>query len=205
MTERTYMMSRKELDRAGVIRQVDEKKLKQGQAATQLGITARQVRRLVKRYRTKGEVGLISSRRGQASNHRLEESTRLQAMDHVRQHYSDFGPTLACEKLMERHDLKVSRETLRQWMLAEGLWAHKSRKSKPVFQMRERRARFGELIQIDGSPHDWFEGRSKPCTLLVFIDDATGDLLYLRFAPTETTLAYMNGLKSYLSRYGRPV
>lgn len=198
-------MSRKELDRATVIRQVVEKKLKQNQAAKQLGITARQVRRLVKRYRAEGEAGLTSSRRGQPSNNRLGDASRLQTMALVHQHYSDFGPTLACEKLIERHALSISRETLRQWMMTEGLWQGKNHQQKPVYQLRERRARFGELVQIDGSPHDWFEGRSESCTLLVFIDDATGKLLYLRFVPAETTQAYMNALESYLSLYGRPV
>ena len=205
MTERTYTMSKKELDRVMVIRQVVEKRLKQGRAARQLGITARQVRRLVKRYREEGEVGLISSRRGQPSNNRLKGSTKQRIIKLVYEHYSDFGPTLACEKLIERHELTVSRETLRQWMATEGLWVPKNPKQIPVFQMRERRARQGELVQIDGSPHDWFEGRSERCTLLVFIDDATGGLCHLRFVPAETTQAYMNALKCYLYCYGRPV
>lgn len=198
-------MSRKELDRVAVIRGVVEKRFKQSRAAKQLGITTRQIRRLVKRYRAEREAGLISSRRGQPSNHRIEASTKLRAMELIRQHYSDFGPTLACEKLEERHELTISRETLRQWMIVCGLWVAKRPQQKPVFQMRDRRTRFGELVQIDGSPHDWFEGRSESCTLLVFIDDASGKLLYLRFVPSETTQAYMSALKRYICSYGRPV
>lgn len=193
------------MDRVAVIRGVVEKRFKQDRAAKQLGITTRQIRRLVKRYRAEREAGLMSSRRGQPGNHRIEASKKLRAIELIRQHYSDFGPTLACEKLVERHELTVSRETLRQWMIACGLWVPKRPQQKPVFQMRDRRACFGELVQIDGSPHDWFEGRSESCTLLVFIDDASGKLLYLRFVPSETTQAYMNALKRYICCYGRPV
>jgi len=148
---------------------------------------------------------LISARRGGVSNNRLGSSIREKALKVVRDCYSDFGPTLACEKLAELHGLEISRESLRQLMIADGLWTPKRTKKKRVFQLRERRPRFGEMVQIDGSPHDWFEGRSPPCTLLVFIDDATGRLLYLRFVPAETTSAYMTAMKVYMDRYGRPV
>ena len=123
----------------------------------------------------------------------------------VREHYADFGPTLACEKLAERHGHCLSVETLRQWMIAAGLWAPKRRKQARIHQRRPRRPCLGELVQIDGSPHDWFEGRGPRCTLIVFIDDATSRLLALRFAPAETTRAYMETLRDYLDEHGRPV
>ena len=205
MAERTYEMSNKELDRLEVVQHVVSKRVTQSQAGHDLGISARQVRRLVSRYRCEGKSGLISRRRGKPGNNRLPNDTRKRAVSLVREHYTDFGPTLASEKLNQFHQLKISRESLRQLMISAGLWAVKRHKQKRVFQMRERRGRFGELVQIDGSPHDGFEGRSEPCTLLVFIDDATGQLLYLRFVPAETTEAYMEALQSYLHTWGRPV
>jgi len=205
MAERTYEMSEKELDRLEVVRHVASRRLTQSEAGRDLGISARQVRRLVRRYRSEGKCGLISRRRGKPGNHRLRSDTREEAVSLVREHYAEFGPTLASEKLNQLHQLKISRESLRQLMMGAGLWRGKRRKQKRVFQLRDRRSRFGELVQIDGSPHDWFEGRSAPCTLLVFIDDATGKLLYLRFVPAETTAAYMDALRSYLHAHGRPV
>jgi hypothetical protein len=198
-------MSRKELDRLEAVQHVVAKRLTQSQAGDDLGISARQVRRLVRRYRSEGRSGLISRRRGKPGNNRLGNDLRDRAVALVRDHYADFGPTLAHEKLDQLHQLKVSRESLRQWMMGAGLWKAKRRREKRLFPLRERRARFGELVQIDGSPHDWFEGRSEPCTLLVFIDDATGRLLYLRFVPAETTAAYLEALKDYLRAWGRPV
>jgi hypothetical protein len=114
-------------------------------------------------------------------------------------------PTLAHEKLKEQHCFSMSRETVRKIMINSGLWNPKKQKRKKVFQMRERRSRMGELVQIDGSPHDWFEGRSEACTLIVFIDDANGELKYLRFIPQETTNGYMDGLQFYVKNFGRPI
>jgi hypothetical protein len=160
---------------------------------------------LQQRYRKEGVAGLISKRRGQPSNNLLSEAIKSEISSLVRQKYRDFGPTLAHEKLVELHNIKLSIESLRQLMIADDLWLPKQRKTKRVFQLRPRRERFGELIQIDGSPHDWFEGRSESCTLIVFIDDATSKLTGLQFFPTETTQAYMHVLKSHLASYGRPV
>lgn len=118
--------------------------------------------------------------------------------------YPDFGLTLAQEKLAERHQIEVSVETIRQLQIELGLWRPKRRKAARAHQLRERRGRFGELIQIDGSPHDWFEGRGPRCTLIVFIDDASGRLVQLAFAPSETTAVYMRVLRRHLEQYGRP-
>lgn len=205
MAEDHYHMSAKELDRVSVMEALDRRLIKQKQAARQLGISTRQVKRLLSDYRQGGAKALACRRRGAPSNRRLPEVTRTQALALIRGQYLDFGPTLAHEKLTESHGLKLSVETLRQWMIAENLWRPKRRKAPKTFQMRERRSRFGELVQIDGSPHRWLEERGPSCTLIVFIDDATGDLLYLRLVPAETTQAYMEALRSYLTRYGRPV
>jgi len=122
----------------------------------------------------------------------------------VRQNFRDFGPTLAAEALLERHGVEVSRETLRKWMVADGLWL--SRKQRRSFhQPRLRRESYGELIQIDGSDHRWFEQRGEPCTLLVFIDDATSKLMQLRFVPSESTDSYFSALQGYLNDHGCPV
>lgn len=199
------LMSQKEVKKAQVLELLKDKKISQEEAAKRLDITTRQVRRLSKRYRAVGMDGLISRKRGSASNRRLDDTIRTTAINLIGTHYRDFGPTLACEKLVELHDLQVSIETTRQLMIGAGYWHPKKGGTICAHPMRERRARFGELIQIDGSPHDWFEGRGEYCTLLVFIDDATGRLTQLRFAPTETTLGYMRVLHDHILAHGVPV
>ncbi|MCK5190900.1 MAG: helix-turn-helix domain containing protein, partial [Methylococcales bacterium] len=198
-------MSYQEIDRVGVVELVESKKLSQIEGSKQLNISSRQMRRLQQLYRKEGVSGLLSKRRGKPSNNQLTEAINSEIISLVREKYSDFGPTLAHEKLVELHNIKLSIESLRQIMIADELWIPKQRKTKRVFQLRPRRERFGELIQIDGSPHDWFEGRSESCTLIVFIDDATSKLTGLQFFPTETTKAYMQVLKSHMTSYGRPV
>lgn len=198
-------MSHRELDRVGVVRGVVERQLTQAQAAARLKLSVRQVKRLVRRYRAEGPPGLASRRRGRPSNNHIEAAVRDHFMALIKERYADFGPTLAHEKLVALHGFAYSVETLRHWMVADGLWRAKRRRKAAVFQVRERRPCRGEMIQIDGSPHDWFEGRAPKCTLIVFIDDATGELMALHFAPAETTEAYMSVLDGYLARYGRPV
>jgi hypothetical protein len=147
----------------------------------------------------------VSQRRGQPSNNRLDGETQQKAIDLIYKHYRDFGPTLAHEKLTEKHHLRISRESVRRIMIAEGIWKAKRAKQASTHQMRERRACFGELVQMDGSDHDWFEGRAPSCNLLVYIDDATGQLLELWFVPDETTFAYFAASRRYFERYGKPV
>ena len=184
---------------------LESKHISQQGAAKALGLTSRQVRRLQKRFRQEGISGLISKHKGKISCHQLSAEFKAEIANLVREKYVDFGPTLAHEKLKENDGKRLSVESLRQIMIAEKLWKPKQkRKEKRIFQLRPRRERFGELIQIDGSPHDWFEGRGDPCTLIVFIDDATSKLTALRFFPTETTQAYMVVTKSHLQQYGRP-
>ncbi|GAB1235609.1 hypothetical protein UT5_20040 [Ferrigenium sp. UT5] len=187
-------MSQKEVKRSQVLDRLKAGEISQQEAAWRMGITPRQVRRLAKCYLREGWVGLTSKKRGRASNRRLDEVFRATAIELIGAHYRDFGPTLACEKLAELHSLHLSVESTRQIMIGAGYWKSKRGGTVCAHPMRERRARFGEMIQIDGSPHDWFEGRGEYCTLLVFIDDATGKLTQLRFMPTETTLGYMRVL-----------
>lgn len=197
-------MSQKEVKRAQILDMLKESKISQQEAAKQMGVTPRQVRRLVKRYREEGLDGLISKKRGRASNRRLHEATGAMVLALIGTHYRDFGPTLAQEKLAELHGIQLSVESTRQLMIKAGHWQRKKGGDICAHPMRERRARFGEMIQIDGSPHDWFEGRSEKCTLIVFIDDATGRLTQLRFMPTETTLGYMSVLHDHILRHGAP-
>lgn len=198
-------MSKKELTRVEVIQKLEEKRLKQKEAAKQLSISERQVRRLLKAYRGQGKKGLVSKRRGKPSNNQLSEELVQEVRDLIYKHYHDFGPTLAQEKLAERHGLKISRESVRRLMIAEGIWRAKKQQRMPVHQMRLRRACVGELVQIDGSPHAWFEDRGPACSLLVFIDDASGQLMHLHFTPVESTFGYFEATRQYLSLYGRPV
>jgi transposase len=198
-------MSKKELSRLEVMKRLEEKSLKQKAAAAMLGISVRHVKRLLRAYRRSGARGLISKRRGKISNNRLKTEVKQQVIDLIHSRYHDFGPTLAQEKLSEVHGLKLSVETVRQLMIAEGIWKARRAKRVEVHQMRERRACLGELVQLDGSPHRWFEERAPGCTLLVFIDDATGRLMELYFTPSETTFSYFAASRRYISRYGKPV
>ena len=198
-------MSNREITRLEVMQRLKEKRLKQKEAAQMLGISTRQVKRLWRAYRKKGAQGLVSQRRGKPSNHRMDAGVAQQAFDLIKEKYEDFGPTLAHEKLTEVHHLQLSRESVRRIMIAEGVWKPKHAKQPPAHQMRERRACFGELVQIDGSDHDWFEGRGAKCTLLVYIDDATGQLLELWFVPDETSFAYFEASRHYFECYGKPV
>ena len=198
-------LSHRELDRLSVVQSVIAKKITQSQAAVQLNLSVRQVKRLVRSYRLQGDHGLISGHRSRLSNNRIADSVRLSSIAKIKSNYSDFSPTLAHEKLTELHEVKCSVETLRKWMIAEGLWKTKARKKAHIHQSRPRRSCVGELIQIDGSPHAWFEDRGLVCCLIVFIDDATSRLMALRFAPVESTHAYLQTLKIYLAQHGRPV
>ena len=203
--DKLLTMSKKELTRIEVLKRVEEKRLKQREAAGMLGISQRHVRRLLRAYRLGGEGGLISKRRGKPSNNQLNEQVKQGAIDLIYRQYHDFGPTLAHEKLTEKHGMALSVETVRKLMIREGLWKPKKAKQLVVHQMRVRRACYGELVQLDGSPHRWFEERGEVCNLLVFIDDATGKLMELYFTPGETTFGYFAATQRYLSRYGKPV
>src|SRR5689334_5158286 len=179
-------MSTKEISRLEVIQRLEGKRLKQSEAAQMLGIGVRQVKRLLCAYRKHGAGGLISKQRGQASHNQLDEEVKRKALNLLSSKYRGFGPTLACEKLVELEGLKISDESVRRLMIAEGLWKARKTAKLVVHQMRERRACFGELVQIDGSPHAWFEERGPACCLLVLIDDACGMLVGLLFVEAES-------------------
>ncbi|WP_102564355.1 ISNCY family transposase [Vibrio sp. 10N.286.49.B3] len=198
-------MSQQELNRLPLIRDVAERIISRSDAAKILSLSIRQVQRLVSSYRLNGHEALIHGNRGKPSNNKLNSTTKVKALALIHEYYSDFNPTLAHEKLVEKHNVKVSLETLRQWMIADGLWVPRSQRKPRVYQPRYRRDCLGELIQIDGSHHDWFEGRSDKCCLLVFIDDATGRLMNLRFSETESAFDYMMATKDYINQHGKPV
>jgi transposase-like protein len=201
----TVSMSYEELDRVRVIERVIEKRLTQAEAARILGLTSRQVRRLRRAYERDGARALASKHRGRPSNRRLPAELRREALATVRSRYGDFGPTLAHEKLTELHGLGLSVETLRHWMIEDGLWIPRTRREPRIQQPRRRRPCRGELIQIDGSDHEWFEERAARCTLLVFVDDATSALMELLFCESESAFSYFAAMRSYLEQHGKPV
>ena len=205
MSSVEVVLSMREADRAGVIRDVVEKRVTQREASARLRLSVRQVKRLAARYRDGGAASLVSGRRGKRSNNAIDPAVRREALGLVRERYPDFGPTFACEKLVEGHGHKLSAETLRGWMIEEGLWQPKARRELRAHPSRPRRECLGDLVQIDGSPHDWFEGRGPRCTLIVYVDDATSRLLALGFWPAETTEAYMETTRAHLASQGRPV
>jgi len=198
-------MSGKEISRLEVMQRLSKKQLSQAEAGTILNLSTRQIKRLLKAYRRQGAAGLVSKQRGCKSNNCLADEIKRKALDLLKRKYQGFGPTLAHEKLVEKEKLKLSKESVRKLMIAEQLWKARKAKKVVVHQLRERRACFGELVQIDGSPHDWFEGRAEACVLLVFIDDATGKLLQLRFVDCESFLHYAQAAEGYFRQYGKPV
>jgi transposase len=198
-------MSHQELDRLQILQRVAERRMTQTPAAQALGLSYRQVKRLVANFRRHGAAGLVSRKRGQRSNRRLPSVYTDHILALVREHYADFGPTLAREKLLGRHALVIGRETLRGLMRNAGLWRTRAARRKAIQQPRARRQYFGELIQIDGSEHRWFEDRGPYCTILTYVDDATSRLQLLRFVEGESTFDYMQATKIYIERYGKPV
>ncbi|EOD9423372.1 ISNCY family transposase [Vibrio campbellii] len=198
-------MSEKDIYRFKVLSDVREKRLRQVDAAVILNVSVRHIRRLLNRLSTLGAQSLAHAARGRPSNRRYSEDFKVEILKIIHKYYSDFSPTLALEKLSEQHNIAVSKETLRQWMIADGLWVPHSKRKPRVYQPRYRRDCLGELVQIDGSHHDWFEGRADKCCLLVFIDDATGRLMNLRFSETESAFDYMLTTREYLNEHGKPV
>jgi transposase len=199
------LMSGAERDRAFLVRQAVEGLVSQREASERLGISVRQFKRLVRAWRSDGDAGLVSRQRGRPSHRRMNEALRSRIGGLLKEKYADFGATLATEKLLELDGITVSVEMVRRIQIGLRLWRPKTRRARRVFQLRERRPRFGELIQIDGSPHDWFEGRAPRCTLIVFIDDATSRLTALRFAPVESGKAYLDTLRDQVLTHGRPL
>jgi transposase len=199
------IMSTKEVKRLSIIERVIDKKLTQLIAAEHLGLTVRQIKRLIKRYRQDGPKGLTSKHRGSQGNRKYTDEKIALIKGLIETHYHDFGPKFAAEKLYERHGITVNKETLRQLMVGWGLWEAKRQKQAQTHPQRDRRECFGELIQIDGSPHPWFEERGPKCCLLVAIDDATSQLCSLHFEPTETTAGYFKLMRKHIVAHGIPL
>lgn len=204
MTDGVFMTT-KEINRTEIFLQIKNKHLKQVQAARILHLSVRQIQRLYREFKKRGAKALASKKRGRQSNHQLPPSIRSRIEELITcDLYKGFGPLFMTETLEKFHQIKVSKETTRQLMIAAGVWRGKNKKSPVIHQQRQRRVRSGELVQIDGSPHYWFEDRREPCTLIVFIDDATGQI-HARFSESETTLAYMETAWEYFDKYGKPI
>jgi len=198
-------MSKKEFDRLEVLLGVQSGRLRVADACELLSLKRRQVFRLLAGLKHGGATSLVSKRRGRPGNNRLPKEYRDLALSLVRERYADFGPTRAAEKLAEVHGCTISRETLRGWMIAAGLWVDRRHRLPSPHQPRRRRDCFGELVQIDGSEHAWFECRAAQCTLLAFVDDATSRLMHLRFVASESTFDYFRATRSYLETHGKPI
>lgn len=195
-------MSQKELKRLHVIRKVIEKRIKQREAAELLELSQRQIRRLVRRVRQEQDRGIIHRLRGIRSHRAIAEVIKQKALAICKGIYAGFSPLFASEKLFEKHKIAVSRETLRQWFIAEGI-TYDTRKARPHRRWRERKAYCGQMLQMDGSHHDWFEGRGAPCVLIGYIDDATSRV-YTRFYDHEGTFPAMDSFRRYTIKYGLP-
>lgn len=201
--EDRVVMSGKELRRVHVIRQVLNQQITQVKAGALLGLTTRQVRRLLKRVQEEGDRGLVHRGRGKPSNRRMAEPLKAKILRLYTTQYGDFGPTLAAEKLAERHELVISAETLRLWLRAQGV-EHFRRRKRPHRAWRARKAHVGELVQLDGSHHDWLEGRGPHGVLMAYIDDASSRV-FARFYEYEGTLPALDSFQRYVRRYGLPL
>jgi transposase len=194
--EDRIIMSGKELRRVSVIRQTMEKQLTQVKAGALLGLTPRHIRRLIARVEQAGDHGLAHQGRGKPSNRRLSEKLKTKALTLCEKRYGDFGPTWAAEQLAEHQGITLSDETLRGWLLAKGV-THFRRRKRPHRAWRERKAQVGELVQLDGSHHDWLEGRGPRCVLMAYIDDASSRV-FARFYEYEGTIPAMDSFHRYI-------
>jgi len=202
--EEYLTMSNREIDRLKVIQKVFDKQLTWNEASKQLSLSWRQVARLCAKVREDGNRGIMHGLRGHASNHCLKAGLKEKALKTVKKYYWDFKPTFANEKLSKIHGIKMSTSSLRLAMIEAEYYRPKRQKIKHR-QWRERRHCIGELIQLDGSDHDWFEGRAPRCVLLIYIDDATSRIIYGKFITVEDTLNLMTETKEYLLSNGRPI
>ena len=198
-------MSDKEIQCLAVLQDVRDQRITQVRAAEILNLSTRQITRLLRKLNQDGVSGMAHASRGQPGHRRHDELLKSKCLSIISEHLLGFGPTLAHEKLSSMFALDIPVETLRRWMTANDLWIPRAKRQKRPYQPRYNRDCFGELIQIDGSYHDWFEGRAGKCCLLVYIDDATGKLLHLRFCQAETTFDYMLSTRAYIEQYGKPV
>ena len=201
---RTIEMSEEEINRSEILRMANEKRITQKTGARRISVTERHFRRLLQRYRAQGPGGIISRHRGKPSNNRMPEEQKKKILNKLEEDYHDFGPTFATEKLASEDEIIVSKETVRQIMIAEGLHNPKLRRKDKVHPLRERRHRRGELVQIDGSYHAWLEDRAEKACLLLFIDDATSEILAAEFVEHESYWTYAALCKRYFRQHGLP-
>jgi transposase len=198
----TISMSQRERHRLEVFARVGRGEITLTKASELLGLSYRQAKRCFGRYREEGDKGLVHRLRGRPSNRRTDAKRKRRVLTVYEKKYPDYGPTLAAECMQEENGLEVAVETLRQWLLSAGLW-RKRRRSRPYRQRRPRKEYFGEMVQMDGSHHDWFEGRRDWAVLMVMIDDATNEV-FAWFAEEETTIAAMETFRGYAEHYGLP-
>ncbi|WP_323062224.1 ISNCY family transposase [Klebsiella variicola] len=201
----TEFFSMNDVNRLRILQDVIDRRLTTRLAANRLEISDRHCRRLLERYREHGPLSLVNRRRGQPGNRQLMPGLAERALRIIRERYADFGPTLACEKLAEVHGLYLAKETVRKLMTQAGLWIPRKLRPHRVHQPRPRRACTGELIQIDGCDHHWFENRAPACTALVYVDDATSRLMQLRFVKSGSTFTYFEATRGYLEKHGKPL
>ena len=198
-------MNLKELEIVRILTEVKDKRLKQSKAARKLGISPRHLRRLLRRFRLEGPKGVISKKIGRFSNRGLSQEKKAKIIAFCgKKEHCDFGPTLTQEYLQENGILTVSVTAVRNVMIENGLWNPNKIRELKIHPLRPRRPRMGELIQLDGSEHDWFEGRGPRCTLLVFVDDATSKTMHLKFVKSENTFDYFDATREYILKYGKP-
>ena len=198
-------MTQAERDRLVALKKAKKKLITQKQASEELGITERHVRRLLRALKRRGDKAVVHALRGLPSNRKIDANTEQEALAILRRPvYRGFGPTLASEYLAKKHDIEVSRETVRRWMMEAKLWRARKQHVEKIHEWRPRRSRFGELVQWDTSDHDWLEGRGEDILLINMIDDATGRWL-ARFVSSDSTVENMNLLESYVKKHGRPL
>jgi DNA-binding Lrp family transcriptional regulator len=198
-------MTQAERDRLVALKKAKKKLITQKQAAEEMGITERHVRRLLRQLKRRGDKAVVHALRGLPSNRKISADTEQEAVAILSQPvYRGFGPTLASEYLAKKHDIEVSRETARQWMMGAKLWRARKQHVEKIHEWRPRRGRFGELVQWDTSDHDWLEGRGDDLLLINMIDDATGRW-FARFVGSDSTVENMNLLERYVKQHGRPL
>jgi len=201
--EDMVIMSQGELKRLHVIRKAIDRTITQADAAASVDLCERQIRRIVARVKQEGDKGIIHRSRGRLSNAAKSGAVKDKVLKLFKDKYSDFGPTLASEKLLERDRIKVNDETLRLWLVENNI-PYKKRRKRPHRQWRERKMHYGQMVQMDGSHHPWFETRGDKCVLMGYIDDATGRP-FARFYTYEGTLPAMDSFKRYIMRHGIPL
>ena len=198
-----FKMTQEELKRLHILKKVIDKSILQKEASDLTGLCQRQIRRLIKKVRNEGDIGIMHRSRGKISNRAFSQELKGQILDLYKSKYHDFGPTLATEKFLEIDKIKINKETLRKWLI-EGDISYKKRKKRPHRQWRERKSHFGVMVQMDGSHHDWFEGRGKKCVFMGYIDDATSNV-FGRFYNYEGTIPAMDSFKYYIKKYSIPI